>query len=83
MIDPSQLCLHLNCSFFYLLNIIHFGTLQHLIVRDLVLPFDAHKVSEMPHVEGIQHLDMSTIAGPGLSPMQQGGEDCCPVYPDL
>ena len=33
-----------------------FGTLQHFIVRDLVLPFDTHKVPEMPHVEGIQHF---------------------------
>ena len=48
----------------------HVANLQDLIVRDLVLPFDTNKVSEMPHVEGIQHLHMSTIAGPGLSSIQ-------------
>ena len=48
--------------------------MQHL------LPFDTHKVPEMPHVEGIQHFHMSTIPRPGLSSIQYGGEDspCIP-----
>ena len=58
--DPSQLCPHEHR-----LHAIHFGTLQHFIVRDLVLPFDTHKAPEMPHVEGIQHFHMRTIARPG------------------
>ena len=65
MTDPSQLCPHEHR-----LHTIHFGTLQHLIVRDLALLFDTYKVPEMPHVEGIQHFHMPTHARPGLSSIQ-------------
>ena len=78
MTDPSQLCPHEH----RLHIIIHFGTLQHFIVRDLVLSFHTHKVPEMPHVEDIKNFHMPTIARPGLSSIQQGGENCCPVYLD-
>ena len=63
--DPSQLCHHEHRF-----HAIHFGTLQHFIVPDLVPPFDTHKVSEMANVEGIQHFHMPTIARPGLSSIQ-------------
>ena len=78
MADPSQLCPHEHR-----LHTIHFGTLQYFIVRDLVLPFDTHKIPEMPHVEGIQHFYMPMMARPGFSSIQQGSDDCCPVYLDL
>ena len=59
------------------------GCLEDFFVRHVVLPFDAKDGEQAALVKPLQEPDQLLIENPGLSTIQEGGNDDGPVYLDL
>ena len=77
---PSPAQLHLRQDGLYAGQA---GSLEDFFVRPVVSPFDAKDGVQAALVKPLQYPDLLPIEKPGLSIVQEGGNDNGPAYLDL